>query len=290
VIKIGTIINFCTIDFKFLRPCVKGVLPFSDVVIVSYADHLFDNTPENRGLLEQATIDNPEVIFKEFPYHHSLTEYLRTRFWHNYARWVGVCNLPGDIDYVLFLDVDEIVESEKFVEFLNHFDIARHDYLYFSNYWYFREPRYRAKQVEDSPVLVKRNIINVNVIFHEWERSLFSHLSNGIRGVNGLDGQPMFHHYSWVLNKEEMLRKVRTWGHCRDTDQDWVALINAEFSRDFNGTDFIHGYEYETVAPLVDFQPDTPHTVSIDRLIRAARDAIGGPDRPIGAAPFGSTF
>ena len=283
MIKIATVINFCSMDYKFLRPCVKGVLPFSDVVIVPYADHLFDDTPENMDIIGQAVADNPEVIFKKFNYHHSITEYLRPRFWHNFARWVGISHLPENIDYVLFLDVDEIVESPKFVEFLNHFDIARHDYMYFSNYWYFREPRYRASQVEDSPVLVKRNIINVNVIFHEWERALFSHLPNGIRRVNGLDGEPMFHHYSWVLNKEEMLQKVRTWGHSRDTDKDWVALINVEFSREFNGTDFIHGYQYEAVTPLVEFNPVENQPVTLDRLIQAARDAINVSNTPPGA-------
>ena len=32
----------------------------------------------------------------------------------------------------------------------------------------------------------------------------------------------------------------------RDADEkDWNSLIEEEFSRDFNGTDFVHGYDYE---------------------------------------------
>lgn len=282
--KIGTIINFCSIDYKFLRPCVEGVIPFSSVVIVPYADHLFDNTPENQKIIAQAKSENPEAIFEQFQYHHSITEQLRTRFWHNFARWVGIRKLPGDIDYVLLLDADEIVESEKFCSFLNYFDISRYDYLYFTNYWYFREPRFRAKQIEDSPVMVKRSTINVNVIFHEWERSLFSHLGNGIRRVDGLDGKPMFHHYSWVLDQEQMLRKVRAWGHCRDVDKDWKSLIRAEFSREFNGTDFIHGYQYETVTPYIEFKPLEDKMAAIDRLITASKAATSGSASAIGSS------
>jgi hypothetical protein len=42
-----------------------------------------------------------------------------------------------------------------------------------------------------------------------------------------------------------MLCKIKNWGHCND--KNWVELINEEFSRPFNGTDFVHGYNYEVV-------------------------------------------
>jgi hypothetical protein len=40
-----------------------------------------------------------------------------------------------------------------------------------------------------------------------------------------------------------MLKKVSTWAH--KTDKNWNALIEEEFSREFNGTDFVHNYKYE---------------------------------------------
>jgi hypothetical protein len=40
-----------------------------------------------------------------------------------------------------------------------------------------------------------------------------------------------------------MLKKVSTWAH--KTDKNWNELIEEEFSRDFNGTDFVHNYKYE---------------------------------------------
>lgn len=52
-------------------------------------------------------------------------------------------------------------------------------------------------------------------------------------------------HFSWVRSKQEMLLKVKNWGH--NNDRDWLSLIEEEFSRDFNGIDFVHGYSYTLV-------------------------------------------
>ena len=61
---------------------------------------------------------------------------------------------------------------------------------------------------------------------------------------------PFIHHYSWVRTKEEMLKKVLNWGH-KDDSFDWISKIEEEFSRDFNGTDFIHRYNYNIVNNFI---------------------------------------
>ncbi|GAX59997.1 hypothetical protein SCALIN_C05_0082 [Candidatus Scalindua japonica] len=66
-----------------------------------------------------------------------------------------------------------------------------------------------------------------------------------IRNIYGLDGKPMADHYSWVRTQEEMIKKVQTFDH--KSDLNWISLIENQFSQDFNGTDFINGYEYEIV-------------------------------------------
>ncbi len=251
-LKIATVINFCTIDYKFIRHCINGVLPFSETVVVPYADKLFDNTDENRELIETARYENPGAIFEEFKYHHSITEKIGAHFWHNFARWVGVASLPADIDFVLFLDADEIVETEGFIEFIHHTNFFQYNYLYFANYWYFREPIYRARNIELSPVMVKRTVISKDIIFLSNERGNFSNLPGGLRGVLGMNNKPMIHHYSWVRSKQEMLSKVQSWAH--KSDRDWVSLVKKEFSRDFNGTDFVHGYQYDIVEPYISFE------------------------------------
>ncbi len=252
---IGTVINFCSLDARWIGPCVRATAPFSAKVVVPFADRLFDNTPEDPEMIRRVREENPQAEFVPFEYHHSITEMLRPRFWHNYARWVGLSRLPGDCDRVLFLDADEIVETDRFMDFLARARFAEYDHLYFANYWYFREPRFRARKIEDSPALIRRSIITVNRIFHERERATFRKLPNGLRQVNGLDGKPMFHHYSWVMDKERMLRKVRTWGHSLDTDHDWERLVEEEFSREFSGRDFVHGYDFDVVEPLAALEP-----------------------------------
>jgi len=71
----------------------------------------------------------------------------------------------------------------------------------------------------------------------------------------------MVHHMSWVRTEAEMRRKVSTWGHSGDADL--TAKVAEEFRRPFNGTDFIHGYQYDEVPPPVDLSPEDP-VVAID--------------------------
>ena len=82
----------------------------------------------------------------------------------------------------------------------------------------------------------------------------------------------MFHHFSWVRTKEEMLKKVRSWGH--KGDRNWIELVEKEFSTDFQKTDFIHGYQYKIVEPLfnIRFEPplfpptgEKPHVVRLSQ-------------------------
>ena len=42
-----------------------------------------------------------------------------------------------------------------------------------------------------------------------------------------------------------MLKKVHNWGHKHD--KPWKELVEKEFEKEFDGTDFIHGYTYTIV-------------------------------------------
>ena len=70
--------------------------------------------------------------------------------------------------------------------------------------------------------------------------------------TEGADGNPMFHHYSWVRTREEMLKKVKSWAHHKD--RDWTSLVEKEFERKFNSqtdTCFVHNYKYVEVEPHI---------------------------------------
>ena len=49
----------------------------------------------------------------------------------------------------------------------------------------------------------------------------------------------------WVRTKEDMINKVKNWGH--KNDKNWIDCVEEEFGRSLNGTDFIHGYSYTQV-------------------------------------------
>ncbi len=255
--RVATVINYCTNDYKFIRYCINEATVFSEQVIVPVCDHLLDGTPEDRVLLNRTYAENQaNAMFCEYPYDPKVFADLKYNAVHGCSRLIGLNNTSDAIDYVLFLDADEIVEGERFQRFLNGSDFTRYDVLSFANYYYFREARFRADVLEDSVLLAKRSVLTPEVLLHEHDRFgvLTSAPGEKIRGVMGLDNKPMAHHYSWVRTKEEMLTKVRTFGH--KTDRDWVSLIEHEFSHEFDGTDFIHDYKYEAVEPYIALSVD----------------------------------
>jgi hypothetical protein len=235
--KLSTIINYCTSDYRFIKTCIDAVLPFSNQVIVPIADHTFDGQPENNDLVNRSIEENLNANF----YYYEWTPGNSPRYWHNISRMVGMNQLSEDTDWVLFLDSDEIVETELFSKFIKN-ELTMDSYK-IANYWYFREPIYRAKAIEDSAVLVRKELINIDPYNPYIEREQLCNNNNQRNTLQ--DNSPMIHHYSWVRTKEQMLKKVNSWGH--KTDTDWISLIEEEFSRTFNGKCFVNNYEFETV-------------------------------------------
>lgn len=161
------------------------------------------------------------------------------------SRLIATNHLNDDIDWVLFLDSDEVVDTELFMDFLKTNELNLMSYK-FSGYYYFREPIYQAIQWEDASVLCKRELVKPDVFNPIHERGQYSEILNVPKMYNVVHkGVPMIHHYSWVRSKEQMLKKVQTWWHKDDTN--WTELVEKEFSHPFTGTDFVHGYQYKVV-------------------------------------------
>ena len=117
-------------------------------------------------------------------------------------------------------------------------------------YWYFREPRFQATTHEQTTLLVNYDYMvnNANQLYSDQERwGTLATIPNRATMMLGLDGNPMFHHYSWVGSEDTLLKKVATWGH-RDDNIPWADLVRDEFTHEFNGTDFVHGYRYIDTA------------------------------------------
>ncbi len=261
---IATIVNFCTNESRFLRFCLEESLQCSRQVIVVVCDHFFDGTPENRDLLERIYRAFPECLFVEYPFiPHRISKRIFKKidpahFWHSLSRLIGSKFLKADIESVLFLDADEIPESRRFIEWMECSDYTCHTVLKMANYWYFREPCYQADRWEDSIVFVQKRALESHLLLRREERdAIYDSLPGPKRRlVVGPDGCPMFHHYSWVRTKEEMLKKVRSWGHRQD--RDWETLVSQEFLEPFKGVDFVHQYTCKKIAPVFQVSLEPP--------------------------------
>ncbi len=245
---ITTVISFSSADAKFFDACLKGVAPFSQQIIGVASDHFFDQVEEDLAALRGVYAAHPEVEFVQYPF--SIDSFYGNhspKFWHNVSRMVGAHFAKGE--YILFLDVDEIVEGERFLEWLERFPIGEYEALHLACHWYFREAKYRASVVEDTPLLIRRKGIDYEGLMQPQERLGMFYGTRGRRKRLVEEKNPLIHHYSWVRTKEEMLRKVKSWGHSRE--RNWEALVEEEFSRPFSGTDFVHGYEFEEVEPTL---------------------------------------
>ena len=212
---------------------------FSEQIIVPISSHFYNGELENQELLEKTYTDNKNVDFIYYNWNSSNS----ARYWHNYSRLVGNKNVNPNIDWVLFLDADEIVDYNEFNKLIASDNVNMYDSFDLLCYWYFRDAIYQASSFESAGTLVKRELININPD-SQIERG---QLWNGRFWQNAsINNTPIVHHYSWVRTKDEMLSKVKSWGHSGDKI-DWISLVEQEFTHPFNGTDFVHGYQYNIV-------------------------------------------
>lgn len=244
--QLSTIINFCSNDYPFLRHCIDSIKFLSSQIIVPVCDHFFDGMSEDRETLQRIYAENRDVQFIEFPFDAKKSLYgsHSSVYWHNLARMIGRFFLNEEAPFVLFLDCDEIADSLRFAQWLQSFPLEEFDALQLLNYWYFRESRFQAKTWEHTPLLIRKAILDGPLIMTENERAgMFDGCAGKkMKGVPGNDELPIFHHYSWVRTKEQLLRKVKSWSH--NWQRDWTNEVEKEFSHDFSGKDFVHGYEF----------------------------------------------
>lgn len=248
---VTSIVTGCSLDARFLFPCIANARMVSERVILVLCDSLFNGDPEPLDFIGSARrtfnmIADVEV-FPRMPG-------MDAKWHHNMARWLGI--KKAKTDWLLLLDADEIVEAPKLSERLLT-GPGPYSSLSFACYWYFRSPAYRAKTVERAGLFCRRDLWDEDKAFTPKERYWMEGAPWHGHGVFDHDGKPLLHHYSWVHTKNEMLRKVAGWGHAGD--HDWAELVEEEFKREkfdpAKDTDFVHGYQYEKCEPYVTFEP-----------------------------------
>jgi len=265
---ITTIINYCTNDIDFITQNVRQAAKFSQQIIVPYCDHFYNGSPENQKIINLSIKQNPQAKFIKFKYNPHATRTLwrgwqfilrslglgsvwGPQYWICFARQLGYQAINTPVEYVLFLDADEVIDGRKFLQWLNTKQYKKFNALKPANYWYWRSPYYQATVWEDSPLIAKYTNLKNAVFFDHDERNTTYNSITGpkTRMVLGLDQKPMIHHYGWAKPKKNLLKKVQTWGHTKD--RNWIKLIEKEFSHPFSGTDFIYRRRYQTVKPFV---------------------------------------
>jgi glycosyltransferase involved in cell wall biosynthesis len=236
---ISVVVNYCTNDERFIRTSLDNLLKVSDDIIVPISDHFYDGSPEDFQSIDKLVAEYPTVRFKLYKWEIGK----KPRYWHNFSRYLGTSLCKHK--WILYLDSDEIIEPDLFKKFLDN-GIEDYDTYKLACYWYFREPIYQSIEWEDTPVLVRKDLVYIDLYAEMAERDQMYIIHNAKKmKMVTLYGKPFIHHFSWVRTKEAMLKKVKTWGHC--DDKDWESAINEEFSRPFNNTDFVHGYTYTIV-------------------------------------------
>ena len=270
--KITTIISYSTNDKQFLRHCIEHVKPFSQEIIVSMCSHHFDGTP----ISQQDLNDSMGIICEygativAFPFTPDINTQRGTpyesRFWNNYQRYLAWLRIRSNPDWILWLDADEIVDTNNFMRWLSTGDIQNADSYSVSNYWYWRTPSLRAKHIESNTILSRASMLSESMFLTqpEIEREKFL-VGRQQYCKRGLGGEVLIHHYSWVRNKEQMLQKVSSWSHNKDeelilrarrnigapSDWGWPQFVNWEFTRENPSRDFLCDHELETVQPYI---------------------------------------
>lgn len=251
--KIAAVINYCTNDYRFLSKAIEETSRFAHQIIVPVCDHFFDGSPENRELLERSYRENPHVTFIEFTFDvkQLYTPYVTrtpqdedwTAFWHSTGRYLAFLYADKQSDSLLFLDADEIIEGDRFKEWIQSGEWKKADAMWFNSYCYGFSASKRAPHLQMSALLVKKEALTPLKIFNSRERFGIIAAIPGPRylQIMGCDGRPMLHHYSWVRSHEECLKKVETWGKKHICDwKAWLKRAQDEMN------------EYEEVTPFFD--------------------------------------
>lgn len=236
---IEAVVLYSSNDSRFFKPCINNLLEAGVKVHVVTYSHMWNGDLEDTLVLE-----NSKKIFESNPnYNQYQIEWQPGNspwYWEGIGRYLATQEVSKNSEYILYIDVDEIVELEGFKDFIQKEEYKHFDSVRLSNYWYFREPIYQATTKENTVVMCKTSIAQSLPPTLGGRNIYFV----GNKNTLGTDNT-FIHHYSWVRTKEEMIKKVSNWGH--NKDRDWMSLIEQEFSHTFNGTDFVHGYQYNIV-------------------------------------------
>lgn len=279
--NIATIINYSSNDYRFLDECIKRVRPFSQKIIVAVCDHFFNGDKESREMLHRSYFEHPDCTFVEYqfgePYGMSppvCGKEGMERYWRNTSRYVGY-HFVEDAEFALFLDAAEICDTRRFIDWLEYSAYRLSAAFQFPGYFYFLRPEYQCQVFFGSMVMVRCDQLGPEMVLSpEGREGIFQAVSGEKEeGTLALDGEPLFHHYSWVRSKSELHKKVKTWGR---GGRDKLERLEAEPFLGV-GPDPIHGLPYNIVP--AEFNPlAIPAHIARTRTLHAGYDVRSYPN------------
>lgn len=254
----SVIVNYCSNESAFIRPLLDQCGLFSSDIVVSYGSRLYDGTPEDASHIDGLRASYPSVQFVEYPVDTSIDLHkqrgVRTRptaYWHNLARWTAVQALKGR-GWVFVIDADEVPEGRLVKEWLDRrlLYLRPSDCYKVATHWYFKSPIFRSTTLEDSILLIHCSHLTESNVFGDYERDHLIPASGCTlrRNTRGLNGAVMWHHYSWVRSRPQLVHKVRNWAHANDVFKGADAeAIAAQVFKSDEPNDIVHGYTYARV-------------------------------------------
>lgn len=212
--KVGVTIVYSSID-SFLWPTLKEqVTSFADDVLVVSRDRLFGGKPEPKvdlgvpHIVLDGRIDSGRALCQEM-------------------RMIGLQGLRH-CDRILFLDSDELIDVERLKP-----ELSTSVPTYFAAEWYWREPTVRATQKNEVAGLYCKP--DVVIEQNHGEREAMCAFIARPRPEH-----PFMHHFSWCKPLENMLMKIRNWGH-RSDRVDWATQVQREWASPLPGNcSFVH--------------------------------------------------
>ncbi len=244
--EIEAVILYSTNDYRFFNTCISNLVNCNIKCHVITYSHMWNGEVENKILLEKSQDNFKDIDLVDF-YQIDWISGSTSWYWEGLGRYLGTQQVSQNCQYILYIDIDEIIDPIKFKNWIDKQEYKQYDALKLACYWYWREPEYQAEDLEDSVILFKTELAKTLPMQSGGRELYFNSGRKVIRFAESHD--PMIHHYSWVRTKEQMLKKTNNWGHNNDRG-DWVDLIEEEFSRPFNGTDFLHNYTYKTIENI----------------------------------------
>jgi len=236
---ITTIISYCHLDARFIEANIIQNSIFSNDIIIVYYDKLFNGDIDDDSYLIQISKQYLNITLIKLNFNESHD----AKYHHNMARWAGQENAKNQ--WVLFLDADEIPVGNEFINYIPSITNNTTVCTYFKCHWYFRKPEFQSSVTEECGLLLHKSEVKYDLFFSKHERWNYNF---SITCTHQILTDIIFHHYSWVRTKSELLLKTSSWAH--QNDKDWAELLDYEFSHDFTGIDPVHNYNY-SIAPNI---------------------------------------